>query len=77
MTVEELRTWWADWQIEPWGDDRTEASVAIMGSAVCGALGGRIEADKLIPKWNRHQQRGMSADEFVAAVNNYNERNKQ
>ena len=73
MTVQELITWFAYSQIEPWGARRMEASVAIAGSAICQSLGGKVDAEQLIPKWEREQQ-GLTFEEFVQWGKLHNER---
>jgi hypothetical protein len=75
MTVNELKTWYAYAELEPWGEVRQDARIAILGSAVCGSMGAKVEPRDLIPNFNPTRNH-MSLAEFKAYVSAHNERIK-
>jgi hypothetical protein len=73
LTVVELQQWYAFSELEPWGDARADARIAVMGSAVCASMGAKVRPHDLIPQWGQQSNRMTLAD-WKAFVNEHNQR---
>jgi hypothetical protein len=73
LTVVELQQWYAFSELEPWGDQRADARIAVMGSAVCASMGAKVKPHDLIPQWGQQSNR-MTLDDWKAFVSAHNQR---
>lgn len=76
VSAPEMALWLALWHLEPWGDERAEASRAIVGSAVCGSMGAKVSPADLMPKWGQTKQK-MTKEDWEAFVASHNAKQKE
>jgi hypothetical protein len=62
MTLDELPLWIADFQLDPWGEERADYSRAIIAAAFCGG-----EPEKYLVKYD-HIPLPESVQQEVAAI---------
>ena len=78
-TADEFILWVAEFELDPWGDERRDLQQAINSSAICHSHGAKITPKELLIKWDRPQldpiiQREIEQAQFDAAVMQYNKR---
>jgi hypothetical protein len=49
MTADELPLWIAGWELDPWGDYRSDVRHAINAAYLGAVWGGKAQASDLIP----------------------------
>lgn len=54
MPIDELALWYADYESDPWGQERDDVSRALCAVAVCGHLSkSGVTVRDLMPKYGR------------------------
>jgi hypothetical protein len=54
LSPDELPFWIAQYQLDPWGDERAEWSRAIVGTAIARSFGAtKVEPKHLVPSFKR------------------------
>lgn len=56
MDAAELAMWEAEYQIEPWGERRSDLHAAICASASFNAMGGKTRPKDFLPQWEEKRQ---------------------
>ncbi len=69
----ELALWAAEYELSPWGEQRDEIGRAVIGAAVCGSMGVKVQPADLIPKWGEGRRR-MTKDDWLAFVAAHNKK---
>lgn len=74
MSFAEIHEWAELYRHDPWGERRDDVRIAIAASAICAAIGTKIDPEKLIPKWGKTPPRARcsSWEEWEAYIKWHN-----
>lgn len=66
ISAREFSEWIAYGNIEPWGQERIELSIALAAANVCWAWGSSVKVEDIMPKYEAEEKGPMTGDEVAA-----------